>query len=94
MSKPNCYKCKHRGTLPGDAHSSCQHPKARGNLAEPFGKLLSIFASVQRVAPVIGSSAAELNVKGNPHGIKSGWFNWPYNFDPVWLENCDGFEEK
>lgn len=30
-------------------------------------------------------------VSGNPHGIRSGWFLWPLNFDPVWLESCDGF---
>lgn len=41
---------------------------------------------------VLGSSS--LNIKGNPHGIKSGWFLWPLDFDPVWLENCDGFEER
>jgi len=35
-----------------------------------------------------------LNVKGHPHGIKNGWFIWPFNFDPVWLENCDGFTPK
>jgi hypothetical protein len=29
-----------------------------------------------------------------PHGICNGWFIWPINFDPVWLENCDGFESK
>jgi len=40
------------------------------------------------------AGGAELNIRGNPHGIKRGWFSWPYNFDPVWLENCDGFEEK
>ena len=65
MSKQDCYKCKYRGEVPGDAHSSCRHPKA-----------------------------GECNIQGNQHGIKSGWFMWPFNFDPVWLENCDGFKEK
>ena len=37
---------------------------------------------------------ASLNIKGNEHGIKNGWFFWPWNFDPVWLENCDGFLSK
>lgn len=23
-----CYDCKHRGELPGDAHSRCNHPEA------------------------------------------------------------------
>lgn len=36
--------------------------------------------------------AKKLGIEGNPHGIASGWFNWPYNFDPTWLDNCDGHE--
>lgn len=60
--KPNCYKCKYREGLVGDAHSRC--------------------------------SNMEATVVGNPHGIKRGWFFWPLNFDPVWLEKCDGFEQK
>jgi len=39
-------------------------------------------------------SAAGLNIAGDPHGIKNGWFMWPLNFDPIWLRNCDGFERK
>jgi len=31
-------------------------------------------------------------VKGNAHGIRNGWFLWPINFDPVWLDSCDGFD--
>lgn len=34
------------------------------------------------------------HVKGHPHGIGSGWFEWPLNFDPVWLLSCDGFKSK
>ena len=32
------------------------------------------------------------NVVGVFHGIQSGWFYWPENFDPDWLESCDGFK--
>jgi len=60
--KPNCYKCKYRGEIPGDCHSTCSNKKA--------------------------------NVKGNPHGIRSGWFFWPWNFDPTWLISCTGFKKK
>ncbi len=31
-------------------------------------------------------------VSGAPHGIRSGWFSWPFNFDPTWLLACDGFD--
>lgn len=31
-------------------------------------------------------------VTGDLTGIKGGWFLWPFNFDPIWLKSCDGFE--
>ena len=36
----------------------------------------------------------EANVTALTHGIVEGWFFWPFNFDPVWLTSCDGFQEK
>ena len=93
MEKPNCYKCLHRGEVPGSAHSSCTHPKAGGK--DAGANVFAILASVGRGGAVIDVDGAEaLNIRGHAHGIRSGWFNWPYNFDPTWLEACDGFEAK
>lgn len=33
-------------------------------------------------------------VSAMEHGIRSGWFLWPFDFDPVWLVSCDGFQPK
>ena len=33
------------------------------------------------------------NVSAHQHGVNNGWFMWPFNFDPAWLINCDGFKE-
>lgn len=33
-------------------------------------------------------------VKGNPVGIRGGWFNYPYNYDLLWVISCDGFVRK
>ena len=33
-------------------------------------------------------------VESDPHGIKEGWFNFPNNFDPVWLQKCNSFKHK
>lgn len=88
--KPNCYQCKHIRNVPGSAHNSCGHPTIEKSSG---GEVAAIFASVGRL-PGHTSQAGKLNVKGNPTGIKKGWFNWPYNFDPTWLESCDGFEDK
>ena len=53
-------------------------------------KLMGILGSVGRVSP-INANSKELNIKAKKAGIKGGWFNFPVNFDPVWLENCDGY---
>jgi len=79
--KPNCYKCKYRGTIPGDAHSRCCYPGVDSGL-------LSFFAPANDVI------AVKLNIKADEHGVKSGWCFWPSNFDPIWLLNCDGFTPR
>ena len=33
-------------------------------------------------------------VTGDQYGVNNGWFSWPWNFDPVWLETCTGFSGK
>lgn len=33
-------------------------------------------------------------VEGHPSGIVRGYFDWPYNFHPVWLKSCTGFQAK
>ena len=77
----DCYKCKYRGNVPGDAHSCCRYPGNKTGLFDFFG-------NENR------QNAIKLNIKADPHGISSGWFFWPVNFDPVWLINCDGFVSK
>lgn len=32
---------------------------------------------------------------GDSHGIMKGWFNFPFNYDPVWMiEECKGFSKE
>lgn len=93
MDKRKCCACKHRGDVIGSSHSTCEHPVAKAG-REPLGHLLSMVGG-NRVGPQIAvQAAATLGIKANAHGVRMGWFNWPYNFDPVWLDHCDGFEEK
>lgn len=34
------------------------------------------------------------DMKGNPHGMKNGWFYYPALFDPIWkAKECKNFEE-
>ena len=92
MDKPNCFGCKWKKNIPGDAHVCCTHPDNLIDMDDPLASLLSVLSGGGRGA--IGEVPNALNVVGNPHGIRRGWFNWPFNFDPTWLENCDGFTQK
>ena len=87
--KPNCYECKFRGSVPGSTHSNCKHPQNGQSLDDPVSSLIALLGRGTLPQP-----DTNLNIKGNPHGIRNNWFNWPWNFDPVWLESCDGFEQK
>lgn len=93
MEKPNCYKCKYRGEVPGSAHSCCNHPSLKGITKNPLLGLASILGSVRGGLPPM-SQEGGIKVKGKEQGIRGGWFNHPLNFDPVWLEECDGFKKS
>ena len=43
----------------------------------------------------IACAKADPEMVGHEHGIKMGWFSYPFNFDPVWkAKRCNKFEEK
>lgn len=86
--KANCYDCKHRGNVAGSAHSSCTHPVAKEKGIEAMMIIL-----------IVGSVSLKHGdelffIKGASHGVINGWFNWPMDFDPCWLEECTGHVEQ
>ena len=91
-NNPNCYECHWRTGCEGSAHSQCLHPYNKEQIDDPMLQLMGIFASVGRVGfqPIADE---RLRIVGNSSGIAKGWFHYPVNFDPVWLENCDGFKK-
>jgi len=92
MNAPDCYKCTHRGNVPGSAHSSCKHPSAAHLTSGSIGQLISVLTGSRNGA--ILTPPNNLQILGSEHGKRNGWFNWPFNFDPIWLENCTGFTPK
>jgi len=82
MQNPDCYKCKYRHDIPGDAHSQCDYPGNTMNLLSMFGLFV----------PENANNGEKLNIQADGYGFLKSWFNCPVNYDPVWLRNCDGFE--
>ncbi|MHA1333266.1 MAG: hypothetical protein ACTSPL_04225 [Candidatus Odinarchaeia archaeon] len=89
----DCWKCKWHRRIAGDVHIKCAHPEAEKLKAATINEvLLRVFAGWE-IVPLIPKDFA-LKIKLDPIGIKRGWANWPWNFDPIWVEECSGFEEK
>ena len=68
-----CYQCPHASPVLGSSHH-----QACNILGDP----------VELLAYTQITNSNPLEIKGNQHGIDSGWFTWPIDFDPVWLEHC------
>ena len=97
--KVNCYDCGWRRGMSGSAHSKCRHPEVAKSPvgASPLGAIFAIMNSgnKQGGGPVLALDAMEkMGVTAHEHGVMSGWFHWPWNFDPVWLVTCLGFTPK
>jgi len=93
MKKPNCFKCIHRRNIAGSTHIECHHP-ANGEIhRNALARLSAILASVGREVPQVFLPPS-LNIEINNYGVGKGWCNYPFNFDPTWIESCEGFESK
>jgi hypothetical protein len=55
--------------------------------------MLAILGGVGRVPSILGS-VQELGIQADSYGVQSGWFIWPWNFDPTWLKKCEGYAKK
>jgi len=86
-------ECKHQRDITYDCHISCEHPKIQEIL--PIPNTFKVLASLgnRMTFPIPDEVSKALGVVGTEAGIREGWFNWPFNFDPLWLESCNGFEE-
>lgn len=92
---PNCYDCEYRGELPGDAHSKCRHPAVIESTDGGMGMLLGLFVRSDPNMPerTMGIGDKIIKTRFSSYGIARGWANWPWNFDPIWLERCTGLKK-
>lgn len=101
MSTPNalppekCWACVHRGEVPGSAHSSCQHPATAPEFHDnASAQAIGILGRHSGITTMPSAAAVTLRITASVYGISRGWFIWPVNFDPTWLETCNGFSPR
>lgn len=76
----DCYKCPHRREVPGSVHSSCHILKPQLRTA------IALMAMCGQMPTITNEKTGEDLLILNPTGVKEGWYNWPIDFDPVWVE--------
>jgi hypothetical protein len=82
-----CHSCKHGETIPqSGSHLRCTNPL----VAREAPHFIAKIAGGEAATNLPGS----LDIEGDEHGIKKGWFAWPVNFDPVWLKHCRGYLKR
>ena len=86
----DCWSCQYVKSIPGDAQARCKHPKVTERMNDRFGEILSLLG--KRLGPQVELSSAEvLGITLNEHGVRHNWANWPFNFDPIWVNTCNGY---
>ena len=86
-----CLTCKYRGKLYNSVHSSCKHPIVTKIMGDHEALMWLMVGIVENCRTIVSNPG--LNVEFAHQGIEGGWASWPFNFDPRWLENCNGYEE-
>lgn len=85
---PNCHHCRFKRRLLGNVHIACKHPSVTHRYEKDLYGMLTPNAGKGGIYP------NELDVWGRHTAMAKGWFAWPFNYGPVWLLRCIGYESK
>jgi hypothetical protein len=75
----NCYNCPYRKPCVGSTHSQCTHP-----IFEPPNNFMLALALLRNPTLALTTNEGTI-LEFNEHGVRSGWCNFPINFDPIWV---------
>lgn len=82
-----CNNCLHKKNIPGDTHLQCSIVLKK--MKEQEGELFFLYYSIhnhlepESVKKIINKYTG---MGAKHHGITSGWCNFPFNYDPIWLK--------
>lgn len=76
----NCYSCKYRKNVPGDAHIQCGYPLLKSN--DRITISMMAIAQPEAFNQVVKEN---FGFTADIGGLRSGYFCFPENFDPTWM---------
>ncbi len=84
----NCTECEYHEKISwADGFCGCNYP----------GVNLSLLGAAKVSKPMNEANkkvARELAIRAEERAVLRGWFNWPYFFNPKWLNQCMGYTQK
>lgn len=82
----NCNNCKYKANIAGDSHISCKSHIFNDKNIEINLVLMALSDPEGFVIFCEKNFGFSVNI----HGLVNGWFMFPINFDPSWMEgHCD-----
>lgn len=91
QNPPDCRRCKWSRREPSGAHLCCMHPATELLWTLPGSRFVYVMGKGAGIVDY-SEQTKGLYVVGDETGKAIGAFNWPFNFDPLWLQECDGWE--
>ena len=81
MCQNTCSNCKFRGSVAGSAHISCNYPKFKE--VQKLELSMLILGNLNVANDFLESN---FGFTVSQHPVSSGWFNFPFDFDPAWIQ--------
>ena len=101
--KCNCWDCKGKGEVVDSTHIKCliALQELEIDTEHPLNMLVLLLGGVsikpKDIDPKNGKVIFEIKGKKvvvDLHGYKHGWASFPFNFDPVWIDECELYQPK
>lgn len=92
----NCQDCIHNKKLTGTHHIACNAcPKELEMIILSFNASGVFFRNpTHMVVQNTDTGEEKPLIDLNPHGVSMGWALWPFNFDPIWVNECLMYQEN
>lgn len=79
--KNNCLNCDFKGTVAGSCHISCNYPKF-----DDKNKLNISILLLGNFPEANSFLKSNFGFSIDQHPVLNGWFNFPFDFDPSWIQ--------
>lgn len=90
MKNPNCHDCIWSRKLPGSVNLLCTITK----VIDPDDWCGLARKIVKGEVSLVHKDTNEPMITICEQAKSLGWANWPIDFDPVWIEDCQYFADK